>query len=114
MFPKIPVLGEEGCTGDISAEYRWVIDPIDGTVNYAFGNPHAAVSIALQARGPQWRIAGDRRAPNLVTRHAEHVSVVGVIYDPFTDELWTTVFGQPTRVNGRRCARATAPNCRIP
>ena len=47
-FPQIPVLGEEGSTGDVTAEYRWVIDPIDGTVNYFFGMPHAAVSIALQ------------------------------------------------------------------
>ena len=79
-FPLIPVLGEEGSTGDVNAEYRWVIDPIDGTVNYFFGMPHAAVSIALQ--------------------HREQ-SVVGVIFDPFTDELWTTVQGEPTRLNGR-------------
>lgn len=79
-FAQIPVLGEEGNTGDISAEYRWVIDPIDGTVNYAFGIPHAATSIALQHQGK---------------------SVVGVIYDPFTDELWTTVKGEPTRLNGK-------------
>jgi myo-inositol-1(or 4)-monophosphatase len=79
-FPKTPVLGEEGDTGDVNAEYRWVIDPIDGTVNYFFGMPHAAVSIALQ-------------------HHAE--SVVGVIYDPFTDEIWTTTKGQPTRLNGK-------------
>ena len=65
-FPQIPVLGEEGSTGDTSAEYRWVIDPIDGTVNYFFGMPHACVSIALQHR---------------------EKSVVGVIYDPFTDEI---------------------------
>jgi myo-inositol-1(or 4)-monophosphatase len=79
-FPQIPVLGEEGNTGDVTAEYRWVIDPIDGTVNYFFGMPHAAVSIALQ--------------------HREQ-SVVGVIYDPFTDEIWTTTTGQPTRLNGK-------------
>jgi myo-inositol-1(or 4)-monophosphatase len=79
-FPEIPVLGEEGNTGDTSAEYRWVIDPIDGTVNYYFGLPHAATSIALQHRGE---------------------SVVGVIYDPFTDEIWTTTKGQPTRLNGK-------------
>ncbi len=79
-FPQIPVLGEEGSTGDTSAEYRWVIDPIDGTVNYFFGMPHACVSIALQ--------------------HREQ-SVVGVIYDPFTDEIWTTTQGQPTRLNGK-------------
>ena len=79
-FPQIPVLGEEGNTGDTAAEYRWVIDPIDGTVNYFFGMPHAATSIALQHQGE---------------------SVVGVIYDPFTDELWTTTQGQPTRLNGK-------------
>jgi myo-inositol-1(or 4)-monophosphatase len=79
-FPQIPVLGEEGSTGDVNAEYRWVIDPIDGTVNYFFGMPHAAVSIALQ-------------------HHAQ--SVVGVIYDPFTDEIWTTTKGAPTRLNGK-------------
>ena len=79
-FPQIPVLGEEGDTGDVNAEYRWVIDPIDGTVNYFFGMPHAAVSIALQRR---------------------EQSVVGVIYDPFTNEIWTTTTGQPTRLNGK-------------
>ena len=55
-FPQIPVLGEEGNTGDTTAEDRWVIDPIDGTVNYAYGMPHAAVSIALQSRGDRWRV----------------------------------------------------------
>jgi myo-inositol-1(or 4)-monophosphatase len=105
-YPEIPALGEEGNTGDTTAEYRWVIDPIDGTVNYANGMPHAAVSIALQATGDQWQaIAAKqnplRRAPNLVTRHAGHISIVGVIYDPFTDELWTTTIGQPTLLNGR-------------
>ena len=79
-FPSVPVLGEEGSTGDVTAEYRWVVDPIDGTVNYFFGMPHAAVSIALQHRAE---------------------SVVGVIYDPFTDEIWTTTKGAPTRLNGK-------------
>ncbi len=79
-FPGVPVLGEEGNSGDLKADYRWVIDPIDGTVNYFFDMPHAATSIALQHCGK---------------------SVVGVIYDPFTDELWTTTQGQPTRLNGK-------------
>jgi myo-inositol-1(or 4)-monophosphatase len=79
-FPSIALLGEEGITGDITAEYRWVVDPIDGTVNYAYGMPHAAVSIALQYR---------------------EESVIGVIYDPFTDELWTATKGGVTKLNGR-------------
>jgi myo-inositol-1(or 4)-monophosphatase len=106
-FPKIPVLGEEGNTGDTSAEYRWVIDPIDGTVNYAFGMPHAAVSIALQSRADEWQAhkRSNRglanRPPNLVTRHAGHISIVGVILDPFNGEIWTTTIGRPTLLNGK-------------
>ena len=105
-FPGLPVLGEEGCTGDTTAEYRWVIDPIDGTVNYAFGIPHAAVSIALQARSDKWQVTGDKksvrsRRKDHVTCHASHVTVLGVIYGPFTDELWTAIRGGPTRLNGR-------------
>ena len=79
-FPGVALLGEEGITGDVTAEYRWVVDPIDGTVNYASGIPHAAVSIALQF---------------------QEASVIGVIYDPFTDELWTATKGGATRLNGR-------------
>ena len=79
-FPQTSLLGEEGCSGNANSEYRWVVDPIDGTVNYFFGMPHACVSIALQHRAQ---------------------SVVAVIYDPFTDEIWTTTTGQPTRLNGK-------------
>jgi myo-inositol-1(or 4)-monophosphatase len=100
-FPEIPLLGEEGDSGNVNAEYRWVVDPIDGTVNYAFGIPHAAVSIALQKRveGRESRVESNRRPP--VTRHASHVTLLGVIYGPFTDELWTATRGGPTRLNGR-------------
>src|SRR5688500_13384784 len=49
-FPKISVLGEEGESGDAQSEQRWVIDPIDGTVNFAYDIPHACVSIALQEK----------------------------------------------------------------
>ncbi len=105
-FPEIPFLGEEGCTGDMNAEYRWVVDPIDGTVNYFFGIPHAAVSIALQARSDKWQVADDKksahdRVSNPVKCHPSHVTILGVIYGPFTDELWTAVYGGPTRLNGR-------------
>ena len=99
-FPQIPLLGEEGDSGDVTAEYRWVVDPIDGTINYAFGVPHAAVSIALQGRDECRVTSARKHALNLVTRHTSHVTVVGVIYDPFMDELWTTVRGEPTRLNG--------------
>ena len=48
--PEIAVLGEEENVGDIESELRWVVDPIDGTVNFTYGIPHACVSIALQQR----------------------------------------------------------------
>jgi myo-inositol-1(or 4)-monophosphatase len=84
-FPEIPVLGEEGCDETIeSADARWVVDPIDGTVNYAHGIPHAAVSIALQTR---------------TGRSFE--SVAGVVHDPFQDETWTATATGPARRNGR-------------
>lgn len=95
-FPKISLLGEEGDSGDESSEYRWVVDPIDGTVNYFFGMPHAAVSIALQARSDKWRVASGKKS-----RTRPHVTLLGVIYDPFTDELWTTTIGGKTKLNGR-------------
>jgi myo-inositol-1(or 4)-monophosphatase len=49
-FPEIAFLGEEGSAGAADAEYRWVVDPIDGTVNYTYGIPHACVCIALQRK----------------------------------------------------------------
>lgn len=84
-FPNISVLGEEGVLGDQKASHRWVVDPIDGTVNFAYGIPHVCVSIALQE----------------VSNEAL-VTVVGVVYDPFMDELWTAIRGQPARLNGKK------------
>ena len=100
-FPAIAVLGEEGVRGDQEAEYRWVVDPIDGTVNFAYGIPHACVSIALQAKVPSsgFRVlsSGQRH-----TRSAgEYQTLLGVVYDPFCNELWTALRGGPARLNGR-------------
>ncbi|HTD85188.1 MAG TPA: inositol monophosphatase family protein, partial [Candidatus Binatia bacterium] len=69
-YPDIPILGEEGLIGNIKEQTRWVVDPIDGTVNFAHGIPHVCVSIAL---------------------HQNQESVVGVVYDPFVDELFTAI-----------------------
>ena len=106
-FPEIPLLGEEGDSGDVKAEYRWVVDPIDGTVNYFYGMPHAAVSIALQRWGetpssPNLKTGKPKQSGlDGVSPHQNYETLVGVIYGPFTDELWTTVRGGPTRLNGR-------------
>lgn len=91
-FPQIAVLGEEGIGGDQEAEYRWVIDPIDGTVNFSYQIPHSCVSIALQVRSQKTGV-----------RNQEPVyqTLVGVVYDPFCDELWTAIRGQRSRLNGK-------------
>ena len=92
-FPKISLLGEEGDSGATNEALRWVVDPIDGTVNFAYGIPHACVSIALQAKSSKFQTP--------VSGSPEYETVVGVVYDPFTDETWTAIRGEPTRLNGR-------------
>jgi myo-inositol-1(or 4)-monophosphatase len=100
-FPKISVLGEEGDSGDATGPLRWVIDPIDGTVNYAYGIPHACVSIALQERVQGAGLKSDRRHSVSTDGYA---TVLGVVYDPFTDELWTATRGGKAFLNGRPLA----------
>ena len=79
-------------SGRAHAEYRWVVDPIDGTVNFAYGIPHACVSIALQRRA---------EPPEKPEFDDGYQSLAGVVYDPFCDELWTGIRGQAARLNGR-------------
>jgi len=79
-FPQHAFYGEEGIAGDQGAEYQWVVDPLDGTVNYYYGIPHFCVSIAL--------------------RHRDEV-ITGVIYDPIREEMWTVRKGEAPQVNGK-------------
>lgn len=90
-FPDVAVLGEEGESSHANPAARWVIDPIDGTVNYAYGIPHACVCIALQVRS---------NAKSAVVDEG-YATVVGVVYDPFLDELWSAVAGDKARLNGK-------------
>ncbi len=81
-YPDHAILGEEsGLTGDEDAEYRWVIDPLDGTTNFVRGIPHYAVSIACFHRGK-----------------AEHA----VIVDPVRHEEFIASRGRGAALNGRR------------
>lgn len=88
-FPAAALLGEEGVAGDPGSEYRWVVDPIDGTVNFTYGIPHACVSIALQKRLKK------ADYPN------GFQTVTGVVLDPFCNELFTAIRGERSRLNGR-------------
>jgi myo-inositol-1(or 4)-monophosphatase len=92
-FPQVAIVGEEGIVGDPNAEYRWVVDPIDGTVNFSYTIPHASVSIALQGRSSA--------AAGASLYEDGYKSLVGVVYDPFCDELWTGIRGKEARLNGR-------------
>jgi myo-inositol-1(or 4)-monophosphatase len=92
-FPYVALVGEEGITGQADAEYRWVVDPIDGTVNFAYGIPHACVSIALQSRA---------RAPETADFEDGYQTLMGVVYDPFCAELWTGIRGEAAKLNGKR------------
>jgi myo-inositol-1(or 4)-monophosphatase len=91
-FPDVALLGEEGIAGRADAPYRWVVDPIDGTVNFAYGVPHACVSIAFQRRV---------EPPKKPEFDDGYESLVGVVYDPFCDELWSGIRGRAARLNGR-------------
>lgn len=72
-YPSHALLGEEGGErGAAGGDFRWVVDPLDGTTNYSQGLPVFTVSIALQYRGE---------------------TVVGVVYAPYLDELFTAVRG---------------------
>ena len=111
-YPRMAILGEEGVLGDTQAEHRWVVDPIDGTVNFTYGIPHCCVSIALQVRSAKFKVQGRKapwgHAPLRGSRYkvsadsdAAYDTVVGVVYDPFCDELWTAVRGRPAYLNGK-------------
>ena len=92
-FPAHALYGEEGIVGDQSAEHQWIVDPIDGTVNYYYGIPHFCISIALRARDE---------------------IIVGVIYDPIRDELWACRKGEAPTLNGkafRVSTRVTLAEC---
>ncbi len=79
-FPDHAVLGEEGgAHGRADATHRWVVDPLDGTTNYASGFPFYCVSVALEIEG---------------------TVEVGVVLDSVRDRLFTAVRGQGARVNG--------------
>ena len=79
-YPKHEILAEEGGLSESGSEYRWIVDPLDGTTNYAHGYPIFCVSIALECRGEV---------------------VLGVVYDPMRDELFAAEQGGGAALNNR-------------
>lgn len=92
-FPQFSILSEESSPIETGSPYTWVIDPIDGTRNFAEGIPHFCVVVAL-ARGSD--------------------VVMGVTYDPIKDETFTAQQGQGALLNGQPMSvsdRQEIPQC---
>jgi myo-inositol-1(or 4)-monophosphatase len=79
-FPDHSILAEEGGGGTGESEFQWLIDPLDGTLNYLHGMPTYCVSLGLLRRGELY---------------------LGVVYDPTRGELFTAERGAGARCNGR-------------
>lgn len=86
--PGDGILGEEGTADEGTTGVRWVIDPIDGTVNYLYGLPHWAVSIGVEVHG---------------------TTVAGVVLNPAAGDLFAATLGGGATLNGRplRCTAVT-------
>jgi myo-inositol-1(or 4)-monophosphatase len=80
-FPDHDYLAEEGLSQKKGAEFRWIIDPLDGTTNYAHGFPVFSVSIALEKRGEV---------------------ILGLVYDPMREEVFSAEKGEGAFLNGRK------------
>ncbi len=85
-FPDFSIMAEESSPGMLLSEYAWIVDPIDGSRNFASTLPMFCVNLALA--------------------HNDE-PVVGVTYDPVRDELFKAVEGQSTTLNGTE-VRVTA------
>ncbi|MFV9503203.1 MAG: inositol monophosphatase family protein [Oscillochloridaceae bacterium umkhey_bin13] len=79
-FPDHAIMAEEGGGGAGAGEYQWLVDPLDGTLNYLHGNPVFSVSLGLVRAGELH---------------------LGVVYDPSRDELFAAERGGGARLNGR-------------
>src|SRR5271165_2524562 len=80
-WPQHGIVGEEGTRSDTGADYRWYVDPLDGTTNFAHGFPVFCVSIAL-------------------VRKDDEQLASGVLYDPTRDEMFSAERGQGATLNG--------------
>jgi myo-inositol-1(or 4)-monophosphatase len=91
-FPEHGIYGEEGTRERLGGEYRWYVDPLDGTTNFAHGFPVFCVVLGLERRAAALKAEEDGEM------------VAGVIYDPLRDELFVAERGRGAWLNGRRIA----------
>lgn len=96
-FPEHGIYGEEGTRDRMDGEYRWYIDPLDGTTNFAHRFPVFCVSMGLE-----------RRAPGL-PEGEDGEMVAAVIYDPMRDELFVAEAGRGAYLNGERIHASRVP-----
>ncbi len=89
-FPDHGIFGEEGTRQRLDAEYRWHVDPLDGTTNFAHGFPQFCVSLGLEHR-------------------PTNTLAAGVLYDPLRDELFVAEAGKGAYLNGRRIHVSRTP-----
>jgi myo-inositol-1(or 4)-monophosphatase len=89
IFPQHGVYGEEGTRERMEGEFRWYVDPLDGTTNFAHGFPQFCVSMGLENR------------PAGTKPDEDGTIVAGVIYDPMRDELFTAERGSGAWLNGK-------------
>jgi len=80
-FPNHSILAEEESAKNKASEFKWIIDPLDGTTNFAHGFPFYCVSIALEYRGE---------------------IILGVVYDPQREELFHATIGGGSFLNGKK------------
>lgn len=81
QFPTHDIIGEEGTRRDTGSDYKWYVDPLDGTTNFAHGFPVFCVSLGLEYKGEL---------------------IAGVLYDPTRDELFSAEQGSGAYLNGAR------------
>jgi len=97
IFPEHGVYGEEGTRDRMEGEFRWYVDPLDGTTNFAHGFPQFCVSMGLEQR------------PADLKPEEDGALVAAVIYDPMRDELFTAERGKGARLNSRPIHVSTVP-----
>lgn len=89
-FPTHGIYGEEGTRDALDSEYRWYVDPLDGTTNFAHGFPAFGVVLGLEHR------------PAGLKPGEDGTMIAGVVYDPLRDELFAAEKGKGAWLNGKQ------------